>query len=252
MWPLQASIEAFTCSSRLTARHLMIQISDIQLVFLPPIGSDERAFYPQRELITPKHIAWQDDESLRQHAKRYYAHLIDSHEVDRENPIVWAGLSLGGALAQEFSVVHPPHAQILLATFKSDRDLAPIVRAVGRIAHDIPIIAYKLAGEIAPLLMKAMGYMSSNDIDMMVSGYRRMSKRSFRNAFKALSEWTGVESPSSFPTLRIHGKHDPLIPIDRTTGVDVVLDTMHLVTLAKPSEVNESVTRFLSRLASEA
>src|SRR5688500_9001045 len=114
-----------------------MQISDIQLVLLPPIGSDERAYYPQRPLpckvITPKHIAWRDNESLAQHARRYYTHLVDSYEVDPEKPIIWAGLSLGGALAQEFSVIHPPIAQILLATFRSDRDLAPIVRGVGRI-----------------------------------------------------------------------------------------------------------------------
>jgi pimeloyl-ACP methyl ester carboxylesterase len=229
----------------------MIDPASIQLVFLPPIGSDARAFYPQRELpykvITPQHIAWRDGESLKQHAKRFYDHLLSSHEVDPTKPVVWAGLSLGGALAQEFSHLHPPLGLVLLATFRSNQELAPVVRLTGSTAHRIPIVLYKLGGEIAPLLMKAIGYMSADDINMMVTGYKRMSKRSFRNAFKALSEWPGA-APQTVPTLRVHGKRDPLIPIDRTTGVDILLDTMHLVTLAKPDEVNRSVIDFVNRL----
>jgi pimeloyl-ACP methyl ester carboxylesterase len=230
----------------------LIDPSSIQLVFLPPIGSDERAIYPQRALpykvIAPQHIAWRDHEPLAEHAKRFYTHLVVSHAVDPTQPVIWAGLSLGGALAQEFTSLHPPLACILLATFTSNKELAPIVRAVGRIADKIPLLGYKLAGEIAPAVMKAVGYMRAEDIDMMVSGYRRMSKRGFRNAFKALSEWPGTPLAADVPTLRIHGKNDPLIPLSRTQGVDAVLDTMHLVTLAKPRDVNRSVIEFVDRL----
>lgn len=229
----------------------MLSSSDIQLVFLPPIGSDARAFYPQRSLpykvLTPQHIAWRDNETLPEHARRFYTHLVASHEIDPTKPIIWAGLSLGGALAQEFSSIHPPLAQILLATFTSCDELAPVVRLVGRRAHRIPIAAYKLAGAVAPMIMKAVGYMSAEDIDMMVTGYCRMSKRSFRNAFKALSEWQGAEHAGVISTLRVHGQHDPLIPYRRISGVDVTLDTMHLVTLAKPEEVNRSVIDFIDR-----
>src|SRR5687768_16625045 len=101
----------------------MVDPAEIQLVFLPASGSDARAFYPQRVLpykvITPHHIAWRENESLPRHAKRYYAHLVASGEVDPTRPIIWAGLSLGGAMAQEFAVIHPPLAMILLATFTS-------------------------------------------------------------------------------------------------------------------------------------
>lgn len=230
----------------------MIDPSSVQLVFLPPIGSDERAIYPQRALpfkvIAPQHIAWRDREPLRDHARRFYEHLLVSRLVDPTKPIIWAGLSLGGALAQEFSVLHPPLACILLATFTSSEELSPLVHMIGRCAHRIPLPLYTLAGDIAPWIMKVVGYMSREDIDMMVAGYRKMSKRSFRNAFKALSEWPGVSMPPDVPTLRVHGKHDPLIPLKRTHGVDLVLDTMHLVTLAKPEEVNRSVMEFVDRL----
>jgi pimeloyl-ACP methyl ester carboxylesterase len=230
----------------------MIETGEIQLVLLPPIGSDERAYYRQRSLpykvVAPQHIAWRDTESLPQHAKRFYTHLIASREVDTTKPVIWAGLSLGGALAQEFSALHPPLAQILMATFTSNRELSPPVRATGTIADQIPLSVYDLAGVIAPIIMKGIGYMSEDDIDMMIKGYRRQSKRSFRNAFRALSQWRGVEDPKRVPTLRIHGEHDPLIPLSRTHGVHVVLDTMHLITLAKPEEVNRSVIEYIDRL----
>jgi pimeloyl-ACP methyl ester carboxylesterase len=233
----------------------MIDPAEVQLVLLPPIGSDERAYYPQRSLpfkvIALQHIAWRDNESLTQHAKRYYAHLLATHKFDPTKPIVWAGMSLGGALAQEFSVLHPPLGMILMSSFRSYRDLPPVVRGVGRIAHRIPTIVYKLAGDLAPLIMKGIGYMSAKDIDMMIAVYRKTSKRSFRNAFKALSEWTGIDHAPRVPTLRIHGKDDPLIPLKRIEGVDVILDTMHLVTLAKPVEVNRSVTDFIIRLTAD-
>lgn len=230
----------------------MIDRDSIQLVLLPPIASDGRAYYRMRglpyEVITPEHIYWRDHESLKEHAIRYYAHLVTSGEVDPNKPIIWSGLSLGGALAQEFSLLHPPIAQILIATFTSNMELSPIVRGLGKTSHRIPIVAYNVAGVVAPLIMKAIGYMNSADIDMMIAGYRPMSKRSIRNAFKALSEWRGVDRASNIPTLRIHGKHDPLIPMSRIGGVDVVLDTLHLVTLSKPNEVNQSVIEFVSRL----
>lgn len=229
--------------------------ADIQLVFLPPIGSDERAFYPQRALpftvITPKHIEWRDGESLHDHAKRYFDHLAATKQVDLARPIVWAGLSLGGAMAQEFSALHKPLGQILLGTFTSRDELAPVVRSMGKLSTAIPLTLYSLAGYIAPVVMKSMRYMSSNDIDMMVAGYRAMSKGSFRNTWRAISEWPGAPHNPNIPTLRIHGSKDPLIPIGRISEhVDVVLDTMHLVTLATPAEVNQSVTRFVDRLTS--
>ena len=131
--------------------------ADIQLVFLPPIGSDARAYYKQASLpfrvITPKHIEWQDGESLADHAKRYFTHLTVSGVVDLAQPVVWSGLSLGGAVAQEFSTLHTPLGQVLMGTFASNRELAAVVRSVGHIAHRIPLTVYGIAGRIAPLVM---------------------------------------------------------------------------------------------------
>lgn len=230
-------------------------LSEIQLVFLPPIGSDERAYHYQLSLpfhvITPKHIAWRDNETLHDHAVRYFVHLVSSGQVDLGKPIVWSGLSLGGALAQEFSAIHAPLAQILIGTFASSSELSPVIQRLGRMAERIPLLVYRIAGRIAPVVMKAIGYMDARDIDLMVDGYRRQSKRGFRNALKALSAWGGVGLSPNIPTLRIHGAKDPLIPISRVQHVDLVIDTLHLLTLAKPAEVNASVTAFVSRLALE-
>ena len=227
--------------------------ADIQLVFLPPIGSDERAYYKQVSLpfrvITPKHIEWLDGESLPEHAKRYYAHLTAAGVVDPGKPIVWCGLSLGGAIAQEFSALHSPMGQVLLGTFASNRELMPVIKIAGHVAHHIPLALFKLGGHIAPLVMRAIGYMEPHDIDLMIAGYREQNKRSFRNAFRALADWRGAGYNPNIPTLRIHGRKDPLIPIGRIPHVDLVLDTMHLVTLAKPVEVNRSVIDFVSRLS---
>jgi pimeloyl-ACP methyl ester carboxylesterase len=226
--------------------------ADIQLVLLPPIGSDARAYYKQASLpfrvITPKHIEWQDGETLSDHAKRYFTHLTVSGVVDLAQPVVWSGLSLGGAIAQEFSALHSPLGQVLMGTFGSNRELSPIVRKVGHVADRIPLSVYGIAGHVAPLVMKAAGYMEAHDIDLMVAGYREQDKRSFRNALRALADWNGASYNPNIPTLRIHGRKDPLIPIARIPHIDVALDTMHLITLAKPTEVNRSVTEFVGRL----
>lgn len=226
----------------------MAHRSDVQLVLLPPIGGDARVYYPQRalpfNLITPAPPQFERGDTLAACVKRYHAHLLSSGIVRADRPVVWGGLSLGGAMAQELARIHPPVALVLLGSFASAQELNPIVRAVGKTAHWIPNIELKIAELFAPIVMRMLSYMPASDVALCAQMYREYDKTSFKHGYRALSRWEGCAI--SAPVLRIHGTKDPIIPIARTTGVTHALDTMHIVTLGDRDNVNSIITEFLT------
>lgn len=231
---------------------MSIDLPRIQLILLPPVGGTSRTFYPQSDLpctvIPLDPIEWREGESIREHAARLYTIIEQDRRIDLTQPVVFGGLSLGGALAQELSLLHRPVGLILMGTFTSSRELSPIIRFICRLAQRIPLFAYKLSETLAPIVMRGLSYMTPEDIRLMTSDYKAFDKRSFRNTLRAIGEWRGTGVTIEVPTLRIHGKRDPLIPIGRIPHVDYALETMHLLSLSMAPDVNLFIENFLDSL----
>lgn len=227
----------------------MFDKRDLQLILLPPLGADSRIFYAQRELaqkftlITPDPLHFNKSETLREHAARIYDDLLTRTSFDPACPVVWGGASLGGALAQELALLHKPEALVLIGTFRRSKEIALPVRAIGKRAPAIPLLLYKTSEIFVPLVMRMLSYLATTDIALCAQMYRDYDKDSFRNGFRALSVWNGVRV--DVPVLRIHGEQDPIIPAANIQNVDQLLKTMHLVSLAKPQEVNNAIRSFL-------
>jgi pimeloyl-ACP methyl ester carboxylesterase len=229
-----------------------MRCSEIQLILFPPIGADHRIFYPQEQIackvVSVPPIEWRGGETIKGHSSRLFDRLKRDGLVDFSQPAVFGGLSLGGAIAQEMSLLHKPLGLILMGSFTSANEINPIVRMVCASSKLIPLGTYELAVHVVPHIMRTLGYLKRTDIELMNTMFREFDKRSFRNALGAIGKWHGVSREFAVPTLRIHGRKDPIIPRFSVQSVDHWLDTQHLLSLGKPDEVNSLISNFMSRL----
>ncbi len=223
-----------------------------QMLLMPGLGGDHRIGVHQKplpvDLIAVDYIPWLEDETLPQYAERFYRYLVESGTINPELPLMLSGMSLGGAMAQEMSRHCNPFAIILLGSFRSWHDIRPVISWFGRtIVPHLPMSFYRASSPLVYAVMRIFSGLPKKDVELGVAMYRALDKRSFSRQFECLSRWEGCEVHT--PMLRIHGAGDPLVPLRRTRGVDVIVqDAKHLVAIAKPDVVNCAIKNFIETL----
>src|SRR5437870_1961096 len=93
------------------------------------------------ELIALDYIESVLRESLADYASRFWGSI--QSKIDFQRPVVIAGASIGGAIAQEIARIRQPNALILIGSLRSSRELHSIIRFFGRhIASRLPNFVY--------------------------------------------------------------------------------------------------------------
>jgi pimeloyl-ACP methyl ester carboxylesterase len=224
----------------------------IQFLLLPGLGSDGRVGYAQRSLpynvITPDYILPFKNEELPAYAKRMLASLIAQKLIDLNAPIVLAGISMGGALAQEMSRLIEARAIVLLGSLRKGSELRPLIYWYGKLFISyVPLWVHDVSPVFVPMAMERLSNVSEQDITLSETMYRELPKEIFRTGLSMLARWQGC--PITTPLFRIHGELDHIIPLERTTGVDLVVSgAKHLVAVSHPEIVNPAIEKFLKPL----
>ena len=225
--------------------------AEIQLLILPGLGADSRIIHYQRtlpfEVISHDYIDWRDGESLQAYSERFYKHLLEAQVIDLRRPVFIGGMSLGGVIAQEISLLTPVSGVILLGSLETSEELVPFIRWFGRVvAHRLPHWVYVASTPLVPIVMRRVSRISERDVNLALSMYRGLPPHFFLRAFHALSLWKGPSRPVSAPMLRVHGVDDQIVPSRRVRRADKILNrAKHLVALAEPEAVNREIEDFV-------
>ena len=213
---------------------------ETRLILLPGLGADGRLFEEQRRafpgLITPAWIEPRDDESLRDYARRFAAHLGPD-----ARPTWIGGTSFGGQVALEmvpwmrprpegvFLIAAPRSRETITAAFRIQQafgSLAPpwLARRFVRWLAEPFARSEKLSPAQAQLLREIAADL---DLDFLRWGAR------------ASAEWSRrADDPVGARVVHVHGRHDPVIPW-REGEPDVVLDdARHLIAFTHARRVN--------------
>jgi pimeloyl-ACP methyl ester carboxylesterase len=224
----------------------------MQFLLLPGLGSDGRVGHAQRSLpynvITPDYILPLRNEELPAYAQRMLDTLIEQKIIDLTAPIVLAGISMGGALAQEMSRLIEARAIVLLGSLRKGSELRPLIYQYGKhVISYVPLWAHDVSIRIVPMAMERLSNVSDEDILLSEAMYRELPKEIFRSGLRMLAHWEGC--PITTPLFRIHGELDHIIPLERTRGVDLVVPgAKHLVAVSNPEIVNPAIEAFLNPL----
>lgn len=206
----------------------------MKVYLLPGVGCDERLF--QRldldglDVVKLNWPRFTHDSTLTSIAEEI------ATRVDRGQPHVLAGVSMGGMVAQELAALTHPRKVILISSWTGPKEWPPFVRISARLGLSAFIREWTM--RLAWPLKRVIDRRAA-DIDALLWDMaEQQGAGQIRHGTQAILRWEG--SPWKGPLVRIHGDKDIVTPL--RFPVDHVIDGgQHVMVLTRAAEVSELV-----------
>jgi pimeloyl-ACP methyl ester carboxylesterase len=223
-----------------------------RLIVFPGLGLGADAAWPQRalpfEVVGVDFIEPHRGETLSHYASRYGRALIESGVLRDPERTVLAGISFGSAVAQEIATFWPCAGVALLAGIERGDEIAPWLHAVAQVTSATPKpVVRALVDSGSQWMARRIGLITKKEAARCARMFRAFPTAWLREHARMAVEWPGCETTT--PRLRIHGDRDWVVPLRRSTNVDLVLrGDRHLSSIARPQETNDALATFVGRV----
>lgn len=197
------------------------------------LGADQRVFSrlhfpPGFEMV---HLPWippHSGEGLTAYSLRM------AQAIDKNEPHILCGLSMGGMVASCIAAVHPPLLTLLISSIPVSAGLPPYYRIAGFLQlHRILPISFFTA---AALFKRYLTGETPGDKALIRQMIRDTDHAFIRWGFQAVLDWKFSHVPS--PLLHIHGTRDAILPVKYTGPTHLIQGGDHLMILSRAQEIN--------------
>lgn len=212
----------------------------MKVYFISGLAADEHVF---KYIALPQgfeavHLRWirpLENESLSGYAGRL------ASPIDRGQPFIIIGLSLGGMLAIEIAKILKPVKVIIISSVPSAAHLPFYFRTAGQLKlHKlVPVSLLKSLS----LIKRFFSPESSEDKEYLRRAIRDSDPVFIRWVVNAILTW---EEKDPLPCIHIHGTKDLLLPARYTKAGYLIPGGGHLMILNKSAEINEVIRKELS------
>ena len=212
---------------------------------MPGLAASELIFeqleFPNQayELHFLKWIMPEKKESIQSYCQRLSA------QITHQN-IVLVGVSFGGLIVQELSLILNVKLTVIVSSISSERDLPKRIKFLkySKIIHIIPSRVYS---DVDKLIRFTLGEKSKKHKEL----YRKYL--SFNNptylswAFKTILNWENRNTIS--PLIHIHGSKDSVFPIKhiKTKGLITVESGTHIMIMKRYKWFNENLPKLITQ-----
>jgi pimeloyl-ACP methyl ester carboxylesterase len=209
--------------------------------FISGIGADDRMFTHIRlpEGFETRHIHWippGKEETLPVYAQRLAA------QIDRTEPYVLIGFSLGGIMAVEIAKAFPPVCTIMISSVPVSANLPHYYLVADRL---------QLSKLASPTLMKFLTSVkhrltmrSREDWELMRDVIWSGDDQFISWAINAVLKWENNTIPQPF--FHIHGTRDEIFPVKRTRPTYIISKGSHSLTMSHPHLINRLLRDILT------
>ena len=202
------------------------------LILLPGMGADARMFALLRsglpQLVTPNWIEPDRNEPLAVYARRL------ARAVDPGRPCFVGGASLGGVIALEMAVSLKARACFLIGSMRSPDGLPWRLKALRPLTPLTGLLPW-FTWLIPPLVGAAFGPFARDIAQQLADADARF----MRWASQAVLSWKPSPEVAGVQVLQIHGDHDRVLPIGRTSPDCIVPGAGHLLSVTHPIVTSE-------------
>ncbi len=192
------------------------------------------------------------------------AELLDAIQIGADQPIVFAGLSMGGYIAWQF--VRKYAARLRGLVLLDTRSLADTEEArAGRIKMAEKVVEWGSA-RVAEMMGPKLAALSTHehkpkviaDLRRVVSNTAPAAIAAAQRGLAARPDMTGFLPKISVPTLVIVGDQDAISPPAEMKAIAdaipnahyvVIPNSGHMTTMENPDAVNEAMLGFITQLA---
>jgi pimeloyl-ACP methyl ester carboxylesterase len=204
------------------------------------LGADRRVFsklrFPQQYQVV--HLSWiepEKEEELETYAMRM------AEKIDRGEPFILCGLSMGGMVASCIAARLRPTLTILLSSIPVSSELPQIYRLAGTLQlHRILPISFFTS---AAMFKRYLTGETPADKALIRQMIRDTDEVFIRWAFSAVLRWKFSQRPE--PLIHIHGTRDGILPVRHTRPTHFIKGGDHLMVLSRAEEINLLLEKLL-------
>jgi pimeloyl-ACP methyl ester carboxylesterase len=194
---------------------------------LPGMGADSGMFTGSwRRLTDTVFIDWptyQGEQTLTEIAAR----IVALYDI-RDGSVV-IGTSLGGMVACEIAKLRRLRRLVLVGSAVHPMEINTLLTTLRPLAKYAPVDLLQLLATSVPSELARM--------------FTRTDPEFIRTTIQAIFKWTGIDTAQPSP-LRIHGKHDRVIP--PPNDADLVLEGGHLIAMTHAGECCDFIIKKLN------
>ena len=212
----------------------------MRVYFISGMGADRRIYknicLPAG--FEPVFVDWitpVPKESLADYAVRL------SEQIDRSEPFILLGTSLGGIMAMEIAKRWPPVSTILISSVPISAHLPryyAFARSVGLVSL-LPPSFFKATATIKRRFTRE----SAEDKELIRQIIRESDGPFIKWAMNAVLEWDNGEIPQ--PLWHIHGTRDEVFPVWLTRPTHRIRHAGHMLVMSHAQEVNAILRKIL-------
>lgn len=205
----------------------------MKVYFISGLAADKRVF---KYIALPEgyeivHLDWidpQPGESLHGYSLRL------AQKIDRSQPFILLGLSMGGMIASEIATEYNPVQTILISSIVSANQLPVYFKWAGRIRLHrlVPIRLVKSAA----IMKRLFTAETPDDKETLKAIIRDSNPRFIRWAIDAILKWEMQKPPEHI--IHIHGTRDEVLPIRFVKPTHRIERGGHLMVMNHYEEIN--------------
>lgn len=202
----------------------------MKVYLLPGVGCDERLFdrldLPDLEVVKLTWPRFAKCSTLTSIAEALAVH------VDRDEPHVLVGVSMGGMVAQELALITDPRKVVLISSWTGPQEWPPFVRISAALGSHRLIREWSM--RLAWPLKRIIDRREASIDRLLWDMARTQGAVQLRRGTDAILRWKG--SRWKGPLVRIHGDKDIVTPL-RFPVDHVIEGGQHVMVLTRASEV---------------
>jgi pimeloyl-ACP methyl ester carboxylesterase len=205
----------------------------MRVYFISGMGADRRIYKHIRlpEGYEPEFIDWiapEKNELLSDYAIRL------SEKIDRDQPFILVGTSLGGIMSVEIAKRVPPVATILISSIPVSAQMPryySVARSIGLIAV-LPPSLFKTAARLKRYFTNER----KEDKRLILQLIEESDGGFIKWAMNAAVEWRNTDIPRSL--WQIHGSRDEVFPVWLTRPTHTIRRAGHMLVMSHSDRVN--------------
>jgi pimeloyl-ACP methyl ester carboxylesterase len=210
-----------------------------RIFFFTGLGADERAFAQLKvpAALPQIHVAWlppEKKENIRDYARR----LIKEYHIQDGDILI--GLSFGGLIATEISLILQPAFTLLISSASTRQELPLLYRITGKLHLYLllPRSVLRRPGFLKYYFFSLKKKAQRKLFDEIISG---ADVDFVKWAIRQVVCWQNRVRPQN--TYKIHGTADRIMPLHRASTDFVIQGGSHFLTWEKAREVSQIIEK---------
>ncbi len=204
------------------------------IYFIPGMGTTKDVFKHIDLKVENIHFLEYPEPKKEDSLKAYSTRMAEGISDENENILI--GMSMGGFIAQEISLVKKVDKLILLSSYTEGQDWQMMLELVKKFNLTELMIDRAFKDIVLAALNLMPGY-SKSEKQFFLKMAKLFSAKYYTFAAKKLVNWKPVKLKC--PVVKIHGTKDELFPINKVNADYSVEGGGHLMIVNYYKEINE-------------